>query len=298
MIFNSKYVIITPAHNEAGFIKRTIQSVAGQSIKPSQWLVVDDGSTDETANIVKDFQRKYDFIKLLSLPGHEGASHAEGLLAAKEAIAFNHGLRNLTVLDYEFIVKLDADLEFDYQYFEGLLAHFQKDKYLGIAGGQFFHQKGSSFVKENVPEDHVRGATKMYRQNCFESILGIEEVLGWDTIDEIKAQMKGWRTKSFYDCQVMHLRPTGSIGGILKGKARHGLTAYKLGYHPIFMIGRAVRRLFESPKLMGSLAMLYGFAKGYTTRQPLIVDFDQKLFLRQQQFKRTNFLSKKESESF
>lgn len=282
------YIVITPAYNEEEYIESTIKSVICQSVLPSEWVIVDDGSSDNTAEIVKSYTPKYPFIKLVQKQdfGKRDIGHAEGLVKANEAAAFNEGFRNIYGSDYEYIVKLDADLSFECDYFGELLNCFDRDSKLGIAGGYCYLLKKGKMLIEKVPSDHVRGATKIYRRACFEEIGGIQETLGWDTIDELKAQMFGWTTRSFADNKVIHLRATGSIDGIIKGKVRHGLTAYILGYHPIFMFGRAVYNIFEAPCVIGSIAMLYGFAAGLLRSESRIVDPQLAGFIRKKQIKR------------
>lgn len=287
------YVVITPAHNEADYIEITIQAMISQTVRPKQWLIVNDASSDNTAEVVNKYADRHPFIKLINVNKERQTSHSEGLVKASEAKAFNHGINFLSETDFEYIVKLDADLSFSTNYFEKLLNHLSVDDDLGIVGGYCYVFKGGRLVEEKMPVDHVRGPTKMYRKECLEQIGGMKEILGWDTIDEIMAQKEGWKTKSFKDLKVIHLRATSSIDGIIKGKARQGFTDYLLGYHPLFMQGKIVYRLFQSPPIVGSLAMLFGYLSGAIKRDVRVMDQELIKYLRRKQLSRINNVLKR-----
>ncbi|MCL5292851.1 MAG: glycosyltransferase family 2 protein [Actinobacteria bacterium] len=270
-----------------------MRSVASQSILPEKWVIVDDGSTDRTAEIVKDYETRCDFITLVSRPqSSDEAKVKDRLVIAAPPRAFNYGLKYLKDERFDFIVKLDGDLSFDNDYFERLFKEFDKNPQLGMASGiaRFPSKKG--FWTSWIPEDHALGASKIYRKECFQDIGGIEEVLGWDTIDELKAQLAGWDSKSFRDIVLTHWRLMGSSAGIIRGKVRHGFTNYYLGYHPVYMLARVARRSTEKPYIIGSLAMLWGYIKGYIWRYEQIEATDIKEYLRKQQLKALKILAR------
>ena len=216
-----RYAIVSPVRNEAQLIRRTLESVVGQTEPPILWVIVDDGSTDETVSIVTEYAQRSSFIRLVSLGDNDAGDPNDRLNWAAEAIAFNVGLHELDLDELDFVVKLDGDLAFESDYFASLLDEFEKDASLGIAGGYCYQIHNGRRVLEWNPKTHVRGPTKMYRVTCFREIGGINPVYAWDALDEIKAQMAGWRTGSV-DLVVDHLKPTGSVGGLLHARSRMG----------------------------------------------------------------------------
>jgi len=282
------YVVITPAHNEADYIETTLQAMVSQTSRPLEWLIVDDGSNDGTAKIVEAYASRFPFIKLIHKKRELGGElgHAEGLVRARAPRAFNFGLKHVTCNDFEYVCKLDADLSFRSTYFAALLDAFERDPELGVVGGRCYFYEGLKRISETGPADNVMGPSKFYRRQCLEEIGGIQETLGWDTIDDLKAQMFGWKVQCFEQIIVIHLRQCGAIGGMVKGRARHGITAYMLGYRPVFMLGRAVSSFLQKPKVIGSLAMLYGFLSGYIKRPKRVASQDVMLFLRHKQLDR------------
>jgi len=282
-----RYAVISPVRNEERFIARTIESMCAQRVLPETWIIVDDGSTDSTTEIVTRCVERYPFVRLLSKEqGTHVRSDVDRLAWAAEARAFNCALRELDLDRYDFVAKLDGDVSFGPHYFEQLLRQFANNRRLGIAGGHCYEERGGSLVLEWVPESHVRGATKVYRTECFLEIGGIEETLGWDTMDELKAQMRGWQTRSFSEPKLVHHRPTGSASGTLRGKARHGEASYILGYHPLFALARGLRLMTVRPHVAGGVAFIWGFVRSYVTKPPRIKDPEATAFLRRQQLRR------------
>ena len=220
------YLIVTPARDEERFIEKTIQSVVSQTILPQEWVIVDDGSTDKTKDIVLHYAREHDWIRLLKLP-----DRGKRELGAAVVNAFNYGLRNTRTIDYEFLCKLDADLTLPPNYFEFLFDRFRENPCLGITSGCTYIQSGEKLIWERTYERHSRGMMKLYRRKCFEDINGLVSELGWDMIDDYKAQMNGWQTRNFKRLKVIHHRPMGtSINGTLTGKIRAGRIQYLLNY--------------------------------------------------------------------
>ncbi len=290
-----KYLIISPVRNEERYIEQTIKSVISQTVLPRKWIIVDDASTDGTPSIVRSYAENYDFIFYLKKEDTlRIGNNGDRLLLAAEAKAFNFALSQINnIKEYDFIVKLDGDLQLKKNYFEEIFLSFLKNPRLGISGGHCYELRKEKLVKEKVPDFHVRGATKIYRRECFEDIGGIEEVLGWDTIDELRAQAKGWLTKSFDEPEVIHCRPIGSSGGVLRGRIRDGIGCYFLGYHPLFMLLRASKQLFQRPYFIGGAFMLWGYFKSYVCKEKRFYDKELRLFLRRQQMKRIFSLNRR-----
>lgn len=276
-----KYIIITPARDEASHLENTILAVAGQTVRPAQWIIVNDGSVDSTASILERAAKEYDWVTVLHLPNRGFRKSGGGVVEA-----FNQGFKLIQDKNWDFIVKLDGDLSFAADYFERCFQHFEKDLGLGIGGGGIYHISDGILKLEAGPEFHVRGATKIYRKRCWESLDGLVAAPGWDTIDELKANMLGWNTRTFSDLRVLHHRFTGSADGAWKDSIKNGLANYVAGYHPIFMILKCVRRVAMFPYLIGSIGLAWGFCKGYLNRIPRVNDPALIAYTRSQQIKR------------
>ena len=277
-----EYAIVSPVRNEARYIRRTLDSVVSQQEPPAVWVIVDDGSSDDTAAIVTEYAKKNPFIRLMSLTDNGADDSGDRLIWAAEAIAFNTGLLEVDLSTVDFIVKLDGDLSFEQDYFTRLLDEFNKDASLGMAGGYCYQIRDGKRVSEWNPPSHVRGPTKMYRKACFLEIGGIEPVYAWDALDVLRAQMAGWKTRSF-DLPVDHLKATGTVGGLLRARVRQGVGAYLLGYDPLFLFARSARLAIAVPYVVGGLAFLAGYLKAAILRPPRIADDATVAYLRKQQ---------------
>lgn len=268
-----RFLVVTPARNEEGFIERTLAAVTSQTLPPARWVIADDGSQDKTFDIASRFAEKVDYIRPIRVPQDRlGRDDGDRLSWAAEAISFNHGLRAAADVEFDLVAKLDADISFGPDYFEQLASRFERQPRLGIAGGACYQVRRAGLEIESCPPSHVRGATKVYRRECFYDIGGLSEFLGWDTVDELRAQLLGWETRTFADLQVVHHRPTSSVGGVLRGKARLGRGSYFLGYDPVFMLARGVRRMVDRPYVLGGAAMLAGYAGASARRDPRLDD--------------------------
>jgi hypothetical protein len=202
--------------------------------------------------------------------------------------AFNAGYAALTAQRWEFIVKLDGDLTFDPSYFEECFSQFESDPRLGVGGGVVYNvmPDGSRQFERGGPPFHVRGATKIYRKACWEDIGGFWPAPGWDTLDEVKANMKGWTTRSFPDLHLQHHRPTGAADGSWRNLVKNGKSDYISGYHPLFMFAKCVRRLVQLPYITGSVGLAYGFISAYLKRVPQVDDPQLIKYLRREQLAR------------
>ncbi|HEV2397908.1 MAG TPA: glycosyltransferase family A protein [Candidatus Sulfotelmatobacter sp.] len=276
-----KYVVITPVRDEEKHIEATVRSVTTQTILPTEWIIVDDGSTDHTVEIVEEYAEKCEWIRLVRRPNRGMRKSGAGVIEA-----FYDGYQMLRRGDWDFIVKLDGDLTFSSDYFEKCFEHFASDVRLGIGGGEIYHEIAGEQKVEGNPKFHVRGATKIYKRACWEAIGGLMKAPGWDTIDEVKANMLGWKSFSFPQLQVLHHRVTGSADGLLRDRIKHGLACYISGYHPLFLAASCVSRLLKKPYVTGSVAICYGYLKGYWTRTPRVNDKQLIKYLRHQQLRR------------
>ncbi|HXC61604.1 MAG TPA: glycosyltransferase family 2 protein, partial [Nitrospiria bacterium] len=200
--------------------------------------------------------------------------------------AFYDGYHAIQCNDWDFIVKLDGDLTLPGNYFENCFEHFELDPELGIGGGEIYHDLEGVQKLEANPKFHVRGATKIYRRACWEAIGGLLKAPGWDSIDEVKANMLGWRSYSFEELRVVHHRFTGSADGLLRDRVKHGVACYVSGYHPLFVAASCFYRLRQQPYVIGSAAICYGFLKAYFTRIPRVDDPQMIKYLRAQQLRR------------
>ena len=278
---NINYVIITPVRDEEKHVEATIRSVISQTILPTEWIIVDDGSSDKTADIVGKYAAQFSWIHLVHRPNRGSRKSGGGVVEA-----FYDGYNAIQHDDWQFIVKLDGDLTLSRDYFEKCFEHFEHDPKLGIGGGDIYHDFGGVQKLEANPKFHVRGATKIYRRACWEAIRGLLPAPGWDSIDEVKANMLGWKSHSFEELRVVHHRLTGSADGALRDRVKHGVACYISGYHPLFVAASCFRRLFQQPYVIGSAAMCYGFLKGYFTHIARVDDAPLIKYLRTQQLRR------------
>jgi poly-beta-1,6-N-acetyl-D-glucosamine synthase len=277
----SKYIVITPVRDEEEHLESTILSMIAQTIRPVEWVIVNDGSVDGTARIIDEAAARVPWIRAVHRQNRGFRKSGGGVVEA-----FNDGLSAITNSDWDFIVKLDGDLAFEAGYFESCFEMFRLDPRLGVGGGVicYLEEDGSKRFEE-CPAFHVRGATKIYRRACWEAIGGFWPAPGWDTIDEVKANMHSWSTRSFGDLHLVHHRLTGSADGPWRGLIKNGLANYISGYHPLFMLAKCGSRLLHG-QVRASLALFYGFVTGYLNRIPQVRDPEMIRYLRVQQLKR------------
>ena len=197
--------------------------------------------------------------------------------------AFNEGYQQIQTKDWDFLVKFDGDLSFEPDYFEKCFLNFKQDPKLGVGGGTICYVVDGKKEFEEAPSFHVRGATKIYRRSCWDAIGGYWPAPGWDTFDEVKANSLGWSTMSFRDLHLVHHRHTGEADGFWPGLVKYGRANYICGYHPLFMLGKCVRRLTQKPRVLGSFALMYGYVTGYLKRIPQVNDPAAIAYLRRQQ---------------
>lgn len=252
-----KHIIVMPAHNEASFIGRTLQSIVNQTEQPDRVIVVNDASTDATADIVRQFMTQYDWITLLDVRG-DGKRHY------RVVEVFNQGYEQVRSKSFTYISKIDADLEFPRNYFKRLFRAMDADEKIGAAGGVLQEVTASRHLHRlRMPDNHVPGALKTIRRHVFEEIQGFVPVLGWDIIDLVKIRSLGYRTLCIPDLVVTHMRQTAAATGILRGNVRMGHGAYVIGTHPLFALARSVYRMFDPPYVLAGLALGYGYFRSW-----------------------------------
>lgn len=261
-----KHIAIIPAHNEAKFIERTLASLLAQSLPPDRIVVVDDGSTDGTADIVGRLAAASGRISLVR-------GQTQGTRRYRVVEVFNAGYDQVRGEDFEYVSKLDADLVFPPDYFARLFRAMDADPEIGAAGGVLDEVTASGRrIRLRMPDNHVPGPIKTIRRSVFEQMGGFVPMLGWDIIDLVKIRALGFRTVSLPDLVVLHLRRTGSATGIVKGSARMGHGAYVIGTHPLFALGRSVYRMLEPPYVIGGLAFGFGYFRSWIRKAEQIPD--------------------------
>lgn len=270
-----------PAKDEANTLEDSISSVIAQTITPTAMIVVDDCSIDDTPNIIKSFLSKVSWLRMLrhDVPGPR-------MPGPRVVEAFNYGLERLTTKDYKFVVKMDADIVLEPTYFNRLLSRFEECQTLGIAGGVTYVRRRGRWVREIRTAVQVQGNVKTYRRTCFEDIGGLLPMYGWDTIDCVRARMRGWKAHSFEDMAMHHHRLMGSATGLFRTRVRMGKVQYYLGYHLLYVLAGAILKLCEPPCGITSLGVLWGFFTSLVRRRERFNDPQFIQFLRAEQMRR------------
>lgn len=276
------YVLITPARNEAAFIEQTIKSVVAQTARPARWVIVSDGSTDGTDDIVKKYVSECGWIQLLRMP-----ERRERHFAGK-VMAFNAGYEKIKGLAYDIIGNLDADITFEKDYFAFLLGKFAEHPQLGV-GGTPFREGSQQYDYRYTSIDHVSGACQLFRRECFESIGGYRPIKGGgiDWVAVTTARMNGWKTRTFTEMVCVHNRKIGNGGGKnLTAFFRFGRQDYYLGGHPIWEIFRSIYQMKNKPFIVGGVLLLLGYYWAMLTRVEKAVSKELEAFRRREQMSR------------
>jgi len=271
-----RYVLVTPARNEEKYIGLVLESMVTQTHRPERWVIVSDGSTDRTDEIVSRYQRDYDWIRLIRMPDQRDRSFAA------KVQCINAGLKELNDLDFEVIGNLDADISFEPDYFEFLMGKFAGNPELGVAGTPFV-EGGRHYDYRFTNVEHVSGACQLFRRECFKSIGGYVPIKGggidWTAVTT--ARMKGWKTRTFTEKTCLHHRQMGTGSATqLRALYRHGQKDYYLGGHPMWQLFRSVYQMTRSPHLIGGCCLLAGYvmAKVRGVKRPIpdeLVRFNQ-----------------------
>ena len=269
-----KYYIIIPAHNEEAFVALTLQSLVAQTVLPAKIVVVNDNSSDSTSFVVLDFAKKYPFIDLI-----EKTSELIHLPGSKVIQAFQTGLETLDD-GYDFIVKADADLIFPSDYFETIIKHFKSDEKIGMVGGFAYIEKNGDWILENLTDkDHIRGAFKAYRKECFVEIGGLKPAMGWDTVDELLCKFYNWKVVTDATLKVKHLKPTGANYN-KTARYKQGEAFYSLGYGFLITTIASAKLALMKRKPLLFFDYIKGFWKAKREKKPLLVTEEQAKFIK------------------
>lgn len=274
------YYIVIPAHNEEAFITLTLESLISQTVLPKKVVIVNDNSTDKTAEIVTAFAKENPFITLVNK-----TSSAIHLPGSKVIQAFHKGYETLDE-NYDVIVKLDADLILPNNYFETVLNIFEKDATVGMAGGFAYIEKNGEWILENLTDkDHIRGAFKAYRKDCFSQIGNLKPAMGWDTVDELLSKFYGWKVVTDSSLIVKHLKPTGANYN-KTARYKQGEAFYTLGYGFLITAIASAKLAMMKKKPFLFLDYIKGFWKAKSAETPLLVTNEQAKFIRNYRLKK------------
>lgn len=274
-----RYAVITPVYNEAEFLPQVAASLADQDEPPLAWIVVDDRSTDNTWEVLQSLAEGHSFIRPVRMCGDDARR-----VGANVVRVFNQGLATFED-EVEYLVKMDADVLLEPDYFATVMDLFEADPELGMASGKTYVENNGEWVLERCPDSHVVGPCKTYRGTCFNEMGGLYPLLGWDILDNAKARMLGWKTRSRAELVIRHLRLMGSAKGMMTGRLRTGRAMYTIRAHPLFVIAKSLFRALERPYLYGLLIPLgywLSFLKGYER----LADPELAAFLRREQLGR------------
>jgi glycosyltransferase involved in cell wall biosynthesis len=274
------YYVIIPAYNEEQFIRLTLDSLLEQTVLPTKVVVVNDNSTDKTAEIVKEYVQKNTWIHLVTI-----TSEAIHLPGSKVINAFNKGYEMVDE-DYDIIVKLDADLILPNHYFEKIIAHFKADDSVGMAGGFAYIEKNGEWILENLTDkNHIRGAFKAYTKECFLRIGKLKPAMGWDTLDELTCAYYGIKVITDETLKVKHLKPTGANYN-KTARYKQGEAFYTLGYGFVLTAIASIKLAFLKGKPLLFTDYLVGFWKAKRAKKPLLVSKLLGEFIREYRWKK------------
>lgn len=284
MSARERYVIVTPARDEAEFAERTLRSVSSQTRPPDLWVIVDDGSTDATPRILAEWAAKLPYLRIVRRERRDGRSVGPGVIDA-----FYAGLDTVDLADFDFVCKLDLDLDLPPRYFEVMLDRMRAEPRLGTCSGKVdYPAPDGTLVSEGIGDEVSVGALKFFRMTCFRQIGGFVRQVMWDGIDCHRCRMLGWTARSWGDpeIRVLHLRPMGSSHvGIWTGRKRHGFGQYFMGTGLAYMTVSAIYRMTHAPLVVGGLAMWIGFVESLLARKPRLDDPAFRKFLRRSQWR-------------
>ncbi len=282
-----KYVLITPARNEERFITKTLDSMVAQTLLPERWVIVDDGSTDRTAEIVESYAKRHSWIELIR------RSQRWDRNFAGKAHAFNAGFERVRSLAFEVIGNLDADISFERDYFEFLLGKFSEFPRLGVAGTPMREAKYHALKDSFYNECDVFGACQLFQRQCFQEVGGYSPIK-WGGIDWVAvrtARLKGWQTRSFSEKFFYHHRPMGATeSNTWKARFDYGRKDYFLGNHPLWQVFRVGFQMIRKPYVVGGLALLSGYFYSFVSRMERPVAAELLKFHRQEQLERLRHL--------
>jgi glycosyltransferase involved in cell wall biosynthesis len=269
------YSIVTPAHNEAENLERLCRSLETQTVRPTRWVIVENGSTDSTLELASELAARRPWVEARSVAGSASPDRGASVVSA-----IHDGVAALGT-EPDVIVVVDADVSFPETYFECLLSRFESDDRLGMASGTCFEQENGSWRERHVTGEHVWGAARAYRQDVIPIVMPLEGRMGWDGIDQIKANVAGWRTATFKDLPFYHHRPEGSRDGTsLKARVNQGRASYYMGYRLSYLLLRSLFAMRHGPSAVG---LVWGYSLDAVSRRPRCTDPAVRGYVREQQ---------------
>jgi poly-beta-1,6-N-acetyl-D-glucosamine synthase len=279
-MMSRRYVVISPCRNEAAFARRTLDSVAAQSIPPELWVIVDDGSADATPSILAEYAARYPFIRVIRRDDRGQRAVGPGVIEA-----FYSGLQTVDLSAYDYLCKLDLDLVLPGDYFEQLMRRMEQNPRIGTCSGKPYYTDPASgqLVSEGCGDETSIGASKFYRVSCFQQMGGFVREVMWDGIDCHRCRMLGWIACSWDDPELrfLHLRPMGSSQqSIFSGRLRWGFGQYFMGTGPLYMTASALFRMQKRPYVLGGLCMWWGYVRSWLKGLPRYGDPQFRSFVR------------------
>ncbi|WP_372528836.1 glycosyltransferase family 2 protein [Piscinibacter sp.] len=280
---NRQYVLISPGRNEAQYMRQTLDSVIAQTVRPACWVIVDDGSTDETPAILAEYAARHDWIRVVTRTDRGRRAVGPGVIEA-----FYAGYETINPNDFDYLCKLDLDLILPAGYFEELMRRMEADSRIATCSGKSYIIRDGKFISERHGDETSIGATKFYRRDRFQELGGFVREVGWDGIDVHRCRMMGWQACSWDvpELRFTHLRQQGtSHKGALTGRMRQGHGQYFMGTRPIYMLATSVYRLNEKPYLLASAAMFWGYVWSAIRRKPRYENLEFRRFLQRWQLR-------------
>ena len=277
------YVLISPCRNEADYMRQTLDTVIAQSIRPTKWVIVDDGSTDATPQILAEYAEKHDWINIVTRADRGHRAVGPGVIEA-----FYVGYETIKPDDYNYLCKLDLDLRLPSRYFEILMERMDANPRIATCSGKAYIEKNGHLLYERHGDETSLGMTKFYRVSCFKAIGGFVHEVMWDGIDCHRCRMLGWIACSWDEPELrfIHLRPEGSSQqSVYTGRIRHGYGQYYMGTSLLYMTASAIYRLNEKPYVLGSLANMWGWIRSALQGKPRYDDLEFRRFLRRYQMR-------------
>jgi glycosyltransferase involved in cell wall biosynthesis len=291
-----RYCLITPCRDEAQYARRTLDSVTAQSVPPALWVIVDDGSRDDTPGILAEYADRFPYIRTIRRPDRGDRRVGGGVIDA-----FYTGYDTIDPNQFDYVCKLDLDLDMPPRYFEILMQRMESNPRLGTCSGKAYFPSGgaqalpprfpltdlTTFISETIGDDHSLGMAKFYRTSCFAQIGGFIRQIAWDGIDSHRCRQLGWIAASWDDpdLRFVHLRPMGSSHkNLWTGRVRHGFGHYFMGTSPVWMIASSAFRMTRPPVILGGIAMLWGYFRSMVRGDPRYEGADFRRFLRRYQW--------------
>ena len=284
-MLDDAYVLVSACRNEEAYIDGLIDCIAAQTLRPVLWLIVDDGSTDDTYARAAARAKDLPFLKIVRMPGGRPRSFTSQVYAAQ------HGAEIAREMIFDFIGFLDADIRLQPDYYQRLVSFFHADRRLGLGGGVVIDQYGDKLVnvRQGSEDSHVAGGVQFFRRECFEGIGGYVPIPGGgqDTIADVMSMMHGWKLRAFTELEARHQRTDGfAMDRTMQRGMKWGRKFYLIGYHPLFYLGQCVRRLGQRPVVFSSLCQLLGFIVANIKRESRPVSDEFVRFLRKKQMER------------